>query len=83
MATYAARRLHSMLDNTAGVVAIEWLAAAQALEFHRPITSSPAIESLHARLRERVGFLSEDRLMAPDIAAATALVEAGVSTPQS
>ena len=81
MATFAARRLHAMLDNTAGVVAIEWLSAAQALEFHRPLESSPALESLHARLREKVPFLHEDRLMAPDIAAATALVERGLPQP--
>jgi histidine ammonia-lyase len=79
MATYAARRLHPMLDNTAGIVAIEWLAAAQALEFHRPLRSSPALESQHARLRAKVARLTEDRLMAPDIAAATALVEEGAS----
>ena len=81
MATFAARRLHTMLDNTAGVVAIEWLAAAQALEFHRPLRSSPTIEALLARLREEVPFMSEDRLMAPDIAAATALVENAVLAP--
>jgi histidine ammonia-lyase len=78
MATFAARRLHSMLDHTAAIVAIEWLCAAQALEFHRPLTSSPAIEALHARLRTRVARLSVDRLMAPDIDAATELVEAGL-----
>jgi histidine ammonia-lyase len=81
MATYAARRLHTMLDNTAGIVAIEWLAAAQALEFHRPLRSSIALEALHAQLRAQVAHLAEDRLMAPDIAAATALVEAGISAP--
>jgi histidine ammonia-lyase len=78
MATFAARRLHAMLDNTAGIVAIEWLAAAQALQFHRPLRSSPPIEALHARLREEVPFMHADRLMAPDIAAATALVESAV-----
>lgn len=81
MATYAARRLHTMLDNTAGIVAIEWLAAAQGLEFHRPLRSSAALEALHAQLRAHVPRLAEDRLMAPDIAAATALVEAGVTGP--
>ena len=81
MATFAARRLHAMLDNTAGIVAVEWLAAAQALEFHRPLRSSPPIEALHARLREEVPFMHEDRLMAPDIAAATALVESAVLGP--
>ncbi|KQU78209.1 MULTISPECIES: histidine ammonia-lyase [unclassified Rhizobacter] len=75
MATYAARRLHQMLDNTAGIVAIEWLASAQALDFHRPLRSSPALECLHARLRERVPFLKEDRLMAPDIEAAIDMLE--------
>jgi len=78
MATFAARRLHTMLDNTAGVVAIEWLCAAQAIEFHRPLASSPAIEALHARLRTQVARLKVDRLMSPDIEAATRLVEAGL-----
>ena len=82
MATFAARRLHTMLDNTAGVVGIEWLCAAQALEFHRPLKSSAAIEALHARLRTKVARLSVDRLMAPDIEAATALVEQGVPAPK-
>ena len=81
MATYAARRLHQMLDNTTGIVAIEWLSAAQAVEFHRPLVSSPPLEALHALLREQVPFMHQDRLMAPDIAAATTLVEQGVPTP--
>jgi len=81
MATFAARRLHAMLDNTAAVVGIEWLCAAQAIEFHRPLRSSHAIEALLARLRAQVARLEVDRLMAPDIAAATALVEAGVAAP--
>ena len=79
MATFAARRLHTMLDNTAGVVAIEWLCAAQAIEFHRPLRSSDAIEGLLATLREGVARLEADRLMAPDIEAATRLVERGVA----
>jgi histidine ammonia-lyase len=78
MATFAARRLHAMLDNTAAVVAIEWLCAAQAIEFHRPLRSSEALEAQLARLREQVEHLGVDRLMAPDIEAATALVEAGL-----
>src|SRR5438093_11988822 len=52
MATFAARRLHAMLDNTAGIVAVEWLAAAQAPEFHRPLRTSPPTQALHARLRD-------------------------------
>ena len=81
MATFAARRLHTMLDNTAAVVAIEWLSAAQALDFRRPLRSSDAIEALHAQLRAQVPRLDADRLMAPDIDAARALVERGVAVP--
>lgn len=81
MATFAARRLHTMLDNTATVVAIEWLSAAQALDFRRPLRSSDAIEALHAQLRAQVPRLDADRLMAPDIDAARALVERGVAVP--
>ena len=81
MALQATRRLHSMLDNTASIVAIEWLAAAQALDFRRPLQSSPALELLHAQLRQHVPHLEKDRPIAPDITAATALVEAGVAPP--
>jgi histidine ammonia-lyase len=79
MATFAARRLHTMLDNTATVVGIEWLCAAQALEFRRPLRSSQRIEDLLARLRARVPRLDVDRALAPDIEAARALVEAGAA----
>ena len=82
MATFAARRLHTMLDNTAAVVGIEWLCAAQAIEFHRPLRSSAPIEALLARLRTQVPRLTVDRRMTPDIEAATALVEAGVTLTQ-
>ena len=81
MATFAARRLHTMLDNTAAVVAIEWLARRRRSTSSRPLRSSAAIEALHARLREQVPRLDEDRLMAPDIEAARALVERGVAVP--
>jgi histidine ammonia-lyase len=81
MATFAARRLHTMLDNTIGVVAIEWLAAAQALDFRRPLVSSEPIERLHARLRADVPALDRDRLMAPDIETAIRLVESGIAAP--
>jgi len=69
MATFAARRLMDMAENTATVVGIEAMAAAQGLEFHRPLRSSPLIEAEFALLREKVAFLESDRYLAPDIAA--------------
>ena len=46
MATFAARRLHTMVDNVEDIVAIELLAAAQGIEFHRPEKSSESIEDV-------------------------------------
>jgi histidine ammonia-lyase len=77
MATFAARRLQPMIDNVAHVLAIEWLAAAQGIEFLRPLASSPALEAAHALLRGRCPAMPEDRLIAPDIEAAAALVRGG------
>ncbi|QDY41433.1 histidine ammonia-lyase [Candidatus Pantoea soli] len=67
MATYAARRLHDMCFNTAAVVGIEAMAAAQGIDFHRPLQSSAAIEQEMQRIRQQVAFLDHDRLLAPDI----------------
>jgi histidine ammonia-lyase len=74
MATFAARRLHDIADNLRDILAIEFVAAAQGIEFHRPLTSSPPLEAAHARLRSVVPAWDRDRLMAPDIAHAAALL---------
>ncbi|TDH61445.1 histidine ammonia-lyase [Dankookia rubra] len=77
MATGAALRLHDMADNLAGILSIELLAAAQGLEFHRPLQSSAPVERAHGMVREVAGPWETDRVMAPDIAAVKALVEHG------
>ena len=77
MATGAALRLAEMADNLATILGIELLAAAQGLEFHRPLCASPPVEAAHALLREQVPPWTEDRVMAPDIASARRLVERG------
>jgi len=59
------------------VVGIELLCAGQGIEFHRPLTSSPPLERGLALLRQRVSHYDHDRLLHPDIEAATALVESG------
>jgi len=77
MATFAARRLQPMIDNVAHILGIELLAAAQGIEFLRPLRSSAALEAAHAMLREQCPAMMEDRYLAPDIAAASALVRDG------
>ncbi|ALK98971.1 histidine ammonia-lyase [Massilia sp. WF1] len=77
MATFAARRLDQMAHNTGVIVGIELLAAAQGIEFHRPLTSSSHLEHVHAQLRGRVAAFDEDRFFAPDIELAKKMVMAG------
>lgn len=59
------------------VVAIELLSASEALEHHRPLKSSKAIEAVHRLIRTRVPKLTADRPPAPDIAAIVELIASG------
>jgi histidine ammonia-lyase len=77
MATFAARRLQSMVRNTAYILSIEWLAAAQGIEFLRPLQSSVALEKAMSILREKVAFMDQDRWLSPDIEAASTMVHSG------
>jgi histidine ammonia-lyase len=77
MATFAARRLQAMVANTAHIIGIELLAAAQGIQFLRPLQSSPALEQVHALLREQCPSVEVDRYLSPDIERATALVTSG------
>jgi histidine ammonia-lyase len=77
MATHGARRLLEMAENTATVVGIELLAAAQGMEFHRPLTTSPDLEQVFAEVRKAAAAYGSDHYFAPDIARATDGVRAG------
>ncbi|QHD53299.1 histidine ammonia-lyase [Shewanella algae] len=77
MATFSARRLRDMAENTRGVLAVELLAAAQGLDFRSPLQPSPAVAKAKAELRERVTFYDKDRYFGPDITKATELLASG------
>jgi histidine ammonia-lyase len=74
MSTWAARKLARVVDLGRQVLGMEYLAAVQALEFHRPLTTSPALEGVIGRLRDRVPRYEDDRYMADDMKAAADLV---------
>jgi histidine ammonia-lyase len=77
MATFAALRLHAMLDNVQHIVAIELLAAVQGIEFHRPKKSSTVLESVVAEIRRQSKRYEEDRSLSGDIANVSALIGDG------
>ena len=72
-----ARRLQAMIHNVSHILGIELLAAAQGIEFLRPLRSSPALEAVHALLRKNSPAMASDRYLAPDIERATTLVTDG------
>ncbi|WP_377294489.1 histidine ammonia-lyase [Rhizobium sp. SG2393] len=77
MACHGARRLLTMTDNLFAILGIEALAGAQGVELRAPLVTSPELQRAIAALRAVVPSLDEDRYMAPDLAAATALVASG------
>ncbi len=77
MATFAARRLMPMAENTSTIVAIEILAALQGMEFHKPLTSSPPLETVRATVRNAVSPYDEDRPFTADIEAVKRMIASG------
>ncbi len=77
MATHGAYRLLDMARNAASIIGVELMAAAEAIEHHRPMKTSPRLEPVLALVRQRIAPLDADRYLAPDLAAATELVLSG------
>ncbi len=77
MATNAAARLVPMAGNTAAIVAVELLAAAQGVDLRRPLSTSPKLAAAHAAIRACAAHWDADRAFAPDLAAVRARVESG------
>jgi histidine ammonia-lyase len=74
MATHGARRLLSMAGNCANIIAIEFLAACQGVDFRAPLKTSPRLAQAHSALRLKVPFAQCDRLLARDIEEAALVV---------
>jgi histidine ammonia-lyase len=74
MAAFAGRRLADMYENTNGVLAVEYLAAVQGLDFRAPLKGSELIEQARDILRDKVAFYDKDRYFAPDINEASGLI---------
>ena len=77
MGPIAARQARSVVEIARRILAIEALAAAQALEFHRPLKSSAALEAAHAAIRATIPNYTTDRVMGPEIETAAELVRGG------
>ncbi|MBV8743024.1 MAG: histidine ammonia-lyase [Sinobacteraceae bacterium] len=74
MATHTARRTLTMTRNLLQIIAIEYLAACQGLDFRQPLRTSEKLQGAHAALRAQVPFANQDRLLAQDIGLAAAVI---------
>ncbi|MFL6605159.1 MAG: histidine ammonia-lyase [Steroidobacteraceae bacterium] len=74
MATHGARRLLTMTTNLLNIIAIEFLAACQGIDFRKPLQSSSSLQQAHAALRARIPFATQDRLLAEDIEATAEVI---------
>ena len=77
MGMTGAIKLRQIVEHLERVLAIELMCAAQALEFRRPLRSSPRIERAHEAVRKVVPRLDRDRVLAPDIAAMAEAIRRG------
>jgi len=77
MATHGARRLGPMNANLSRIIAIELMAAAEGIDFRRPLASSMPIEEAHRIVRATSAKRDEDREFATDTEAIATLVEQG------
>ncbi|WP_171232261.1 histidine ammonia-lyase [Ruegeria sp. HKCCA4812] len=77
MAAHGARRLGQMVANLERILGVELLCATQGVEFRAPLPTSETLQAVMARLRTVVPALGDDRYMAPEIEAASALIASG------
>jgi histidine ammonia-lyase len=77
MAPISGRKAAVVARNAAGVVAVELITAAQGVDYHAPLATSPALQALHGQVRGISPHLEADRYWADEMAALQAAVLAG------
>jgi len=78
MGSIAGRKALRVCRNLERILAVELLCAAQALEFQRPLRSTPILETVFEKVREKVSFASQDRIFSQDINALTELIQSRI-----
>jgi histidine ammonia-lyase len=77
MGATAALKAARSVANTRRILAVEAMAACQALEFLKPLETSPPLRAAYARVRQTVPAYDQDRFLSPEIEAVAAVVSAG------
>jgi len=77
MGMTAANKLKRVVDNTRNTLAIEAMAAAQAIDFLAPLKTSKPLQQAHAAIREVCATMTKDRVMYQDFARLSELIASG------
>jgi histidine ammonia-lyase len=77
MGMTAANKLKRVVENTRNTLAIEAMAAAQAIDFLAPLKTSKPLQQAHAAIREVCATMSKDRVMYQDFARLSELIASG------
>ncbi len=77
MGSIAGRKALQVVGNLENILAIELLCACQALDFRRPLVTTPVLEEIHQTVRERIPHASEDRIFGDDIKIAQHMLSDG------
>ena len=75
MGSISGRKTLQVLENVEKILAIELLLAAQAVDYQRPLKSSPVLEAVHALVRSKIDHSEEDKVYTDDIEAAIQLIK--------
>lgn len=78
MGMTAALKLRTIVENAEHVLAIELLAAAEGIEFRRPLKAGAGVEQAYERVRSISEAVDADRSMSPDISSIAAAIREGV-----
>jgi histidine ammonia-lyase len=77
MAAHGALRLGRMNANLSVILGVELLCAAQGVEARAPLVTSDRLTEVLQALRAEIPPLAEDRYLAPEIEAASAMIRSG------
>ncbi|HTA83007.1 MAG TPA: histidine ammonia-lyase [Bacteroidia bacterium] len=75
MGANAATKCYKIVQNLKTILAIELIAAVQAISFRRPLKTSPLLEKLIADFQKQIPFIDKDRVMHDDIMKSLAFIE--------
>lgn len=75
MGSISGRKALQIIDNVEQILGIEMCCAAQAIDFHLPLKTSPILQACHALIRKEISFAVQDRVFSDDLANAKKLIQ--------